>query len=352
MVGNRMLGLLLSRLICQGTLTAIYPNGTRESFGSGEPHLAIKFHDRRAIRQLLLNPDLKLGELYTDGRLTVEQGNITDLLSLLMENLALVQPGGLHKIARFFRVLTRRIAQYNPASKSKEHVAHHYDLNGRLYDLFLGRDKQYSCGYFSAPGETLEESQIGKKRHIAAKLHLDRPNLKVLDIGSGWGGLALNLAQDCDADVLGVTLSEEQLDISRQRAEEAKLTDNCRFELVDYRALGGSYDRIVSVGMFEHVGQPYYDTFFAKTRDLLADDGVMLLHFIGRTDGPGSTNAWIAKYIFPGGYAPALSEVMESIEKSGLMITDIEVLRLHYAQTLQEWSKTVSEKPRASRGAL
>ena len=335
-----MLGLLLNRLMRKGTLTVIHASGKKESFGQGAPHVTVHFHDARAIPELVLNPDLALGELYMDGRLTVEEGGtVADMLDLLMMNLGATQPTGLHKLARSFRRMTRRFAQFNPARKSKEHVAHHYDLDGRLYDLFLGRDKQYSCAYFSAPGETLEEAQIGKKRHIAAKLHLDKPNLKVLDIGCGWGGLALNLAQDCGADVLGVTLSEEQLGIARERAEQAKIADTCRFELVDYRALGGKYDRIVSVGMFEHVGAPYYDQFFAKVRDLLDDDGVMLLHSIGRTDGPGSTNAWIAKYIFPGGYVPALSEMMTSIEKSGLIVTDVEVLRLHYAQTLREWSK-------------
>ena len=335
-----MLGLLLNRLMRKGTLTVIHASGKKESFGQGSPHVTVHFHDARAIPELVLNPDLALGELYMDGRLTVEEGGtVADMLDLLMMNLGATQPTGLHKLARSFRRMTRRFAQFNPASKSKEHVAHHYDLDGRLYDLFLGRDKQYSCAYFSAPGETLEEAQIGKKRHIAAKLHLDKPNLKVLDIGCGWGGLALNLAQDCGADVLGVTLSEEQLGIARERAEQAKVADTCRFELVDYRALGGKYDRIVSVGMFEHVGAPYYDQFFAKVRDLLDDDGVMLLHSIGRTDGPGSTNAWIAKYIFPGGYVPALSEMMAAIERSGLIVTDVEVLRLHYAQTLREWSK-------------
>ena len=335
-----MLGLLLNRLMRKGTLTVIHASGKKESFGQGAPHVTVHFHDARAIPELVLNPDLALGELYMDGRLTVEEGGtVADMLDLLMMNLGATQPTGLHKLARSFRRMTRRFAQFNPASKSKEHVAHHYDLDGRLYDLFLGRDKQYSCAYFSAPGETLEEAQIGKKRHIAAKLHLDKPNLKVLDIGCGWGGLALNLAQDCGADVLGVTLSEEQLGIARERAEQAKVADTCRFELVDYRALGGKYDRIVSVGMFEHVGAPYYDQFFAKVRDLLDDDGVMLLHSIGRTDGPGSTNAWIAKYIFPGGYVPALSEMMAAIERSGLIVTDVEVLRLHYAQTLREWSK-------------
>ena len=335
-----MLGLLLNRLMRKGTLTVIHASGKKESFGQGAPHVTVHFHDARAIPELVLNPDLALGELYMDGRLTVEEGGtVADMLDLLMMNLGATQPTGLHKLARSFRRMTRRFAQFNPASKSKEHVAHHYDLDGRLYDLFLGRDKQYSCAYFSAPGETLEEAQIGKKRHIAAKLHLDKPNLKVLDIGCGWGGLALNLAQDCGADVLGVTLSEEQLGIARERAEQAKIADTCRFELVDYRALGGKYDRIVSVGMFEHVGAPYYDQFFAKVRDLLDDDGVMLLHSIGRSDGPGSTNAWIAKYIFPGGYVPALSEMMAAIERSGLIVTDVEVLRLHYAQTLREWSK-------------
>ena len=335
-----MLGLLLNRLMRKGTLTVIHASGKKESFGQGSPHVTVHFHDARAIPELVLNPDLALGELYMDGRLTVEEGGtVADMLDLLMMNLGATQPTGLHKLARSFRRMTRRFAQFNPASKSKEHVAHHYDLDGRLYDLFLGRDKQYSCAYFSAPGETLEEAQIGKKRHIAAKLHLDKPNLKVLDIGCGWGGLALNLAQDCGADVLGVTLSEEQLGIARERAEQAKIAATCRFELVDYRALGGKYDRIVSVGMFEHVGAPYYDQFFAKVRDLLDDDGVMLLHSIGRSDGPGSTNAWIAKYIFPGGYVPALSEMMAAIERSGLIVTDVEVLRLHYAQTLREWSK-------------
>jgi len=334
-----MLGLLLNRLVKQGTLTVIQPNGETVAFGFGEPHLTIRLHDRRAAFDLIRHPDLMLGELYTDGRLTVEHGDIADVLSLLMMNLAMVQPGGLHKIIRRFRTFTRRFAQFNPAKKSKEHVAHHYDLNGHLYDLFLDRDRQYSCAYFSAPNETLEEAQIGKKRHIAAKLHLDRADLKVLDIGCGWGGLALDLARDANANVLGITLSEEQLGIARDRAEKAKLSENCRFELVDYRALGGQYDRIVSVGMFEHVGAPFYDAFFAKARDLLADDGVMLLHTIGRSDGPGSTNAWMAKYIFPGGYVPAMSEVLTAVERSGLIVTDVEVLRLHYAETLKEWRR-------------
>jgi cyclopropane-fatty-acyl-phospholipid synthase len=346
-----MLGILLSRIILTGKLTVLYSTGKRETFGAGKPHVTIRLHDGTAPWELLLHPDLKFGELYMDGRLTVEKGSLVELLDILVSGLGQVRPSGLHKMIRVFRRLTRRLAQYNPAGRSKDHVAHHYDLSARLYDLFLGRDKQYSCAYFSAPGETLEEAQIGKKRHIAAKLHLTKPGLKVLDIGCGWGGMALNLAQDSGANVLGVTLSEEQLIIARQRAAEARLSETCKFELVDYRALGGRYDRIVSVGMFEHVGVPYYDAFFAKVCELLTDEGVMLLHFIGRSEGPGSTNAWIAKYIFPGGYAPALSEVSASIEKSGLIITDVEVLRMHYAETLRQWRNRFSQN-RAQIAAL
>ncbi len=207
----------------------------------------------------------------------------------------------------------------------------------KLYEMFLDRDRQYSCAYFSAPGETLEDAQVGKKRHIAAKLWLNKPGLNVLDIGCGWGGLALDLARDGNANVLGITLSEEQIAVARARSETAQLSSRCKFDLVDYRALKGTFDRIVSVGMFEHVGVAYYPAFFGKVHDLLADDGVAVLHTIGRTDGPGATNPWIAKYIFPGGYTPSLSEMLPAIERAGLMVTDVEILRLHYAETLKEW---------------
>jgi cyclopropane-fatty-acyl-phospholipid synthase len=346
-----MLAALLDRIVRQGTLVVLYPGGSQQRFGAGGPTIAIRLHDRRAAWEMALHPDLKLGELYMDGRLTVEEGDLSGLLALLMSGLAQVKPSGLHKTIRAFRGFTRGLAQHNPASRAKAHVAHHYDLSGRLYDLFLGQDKQYSCAYFSEPGETLENAQIAKKRHIAAKLHLHKPGLNVLDIGCGWGGMALNLARDSGAKVLGITLSEEQIEVARSRAVKAKLEDACQFELVDYRALGGRYDRIVSVGMFEHVGAPYYDAFFKKIRELLADDGVMLLHTIGRSDGPGSTNAWIAKYIFPGGYTPALSEVAAAIEKSGLVVTDVEVLRLHYAETLRQWRNRF-ESNRAKIAAL
>jgi cyclopropane-fatty-acyl-phospholipid synthase len=233
--------------------------------------------------------------------------------------------------------LKRRIDQYNPAGRAEKNVAHHYDLNGRLYSLFLDRDRQYSCAYFRRGDETLEEAQLAKKRHIAAKLCLDRPDLRVLDIGSGWGGMALTLARDYGALVTGITLSREQLAAARERAALEGLEDRVNFELLDYRAVNQKFDRIVSVGMFEHVGVGYYQTFFDTVARNLTPDGIALLHAIGRSDGPGATNPWIDKYIFPGGYSPALSEVMPSVERSGLFATDIEILRLHYAETLRHW---------------
>jgi cyclopropane-fatty-acyl-phospholipid synthase len=335
---NGMLKHLLNSVLKEGSLTVLRPDG-RDTFGSGEPHVVVKAHDRAALTELALHPDLKLGELYMDGRLTVEEGDVTALLALLMHNLSLSKPSGALKFLRGVRKGLRPLHQFNPMGRAKRNVAHHYDLSGELYKLFLDRDRQYSCAYFPRGDETLEEAQIAKKRHIAAKLQLDKPGLKVLDIGCGWGGLALDMARDTSAQVLGVTLSDEQIAVARERSQAARLADRCRFEPVDYRALSGTYDRIVSVGMFEHVGLPHYQTFFNKCRDLLSDDGVMLLHTIGRTDEGGSTNPWIAKYIFPGGYVPALSEVMPAIEKSGLMVTDIEILRLHYAKTLAEWRK-------------
>jgi cyclopropane-fatty-acyl-phospholipid synthase len=235
--------------------------------------------------------------------------------------------------------LLRRLAQFNPAPRAQRNVAHHYDLNGRLYSLFLDRDRQYSCAYFPTGHETLEEAQIAKKRHIAAKLCLDRPDLSVLDIGCGWGGMALTLARDYGARVTGITLSEEQLAEARSRAEAAGLADRVQFLLMDYRAVHDRFDRIVSVGMFEHVGVGHYRTFFKTIKNCLEPNGVALLHSIGRSDGPGSTNSWIARYIFPGGYSPALSEVLPHIERTGLVATDIEILRLHYAETLRHWRR-------------
>ncbi|HVW75591.1 MAG TPA: class I SAM-dependent methyltransferase [Rhizomicrobium sp.] len=337
-----VLDLMFSDFFRHGALGVIDAKGRYRIFGAEKPDVIIRLHDRMAEWELLGHPDLKLGELYMDGRLTLEAGDIADLLALLMRNLREIQPRGWHRLVRGIRKLKRRFDQFNPASRAKAHVAHHYDLSSALYDQFLGADRQYSCAYFTEPNQSLEAAQLAKKRHIAAKLCLNQPGLQVLDIGCGWGGLALDLACNAGAKVLGVTLSEEQVTMARDRAERAGVAETCRFELADYRALTGHYDRIVSVGMFEHVGAPYYDAFFAKARGLLKPDGVMLLHTIGRSDPPGSTNAWIAKYIFPGGYTPALSEIASAVERSGLIITDVEVLRLHYAETLRQWRERFS----------
>jgi len=332
-----MLGLVLEQVVTRGTLTVVWPNGSTSSYGSGTPRATVKLHGRWSAWTIGLKPDLALGEAYMDGRMTVEVGTIADVLEILISSVGVGQLPFLVRLERALRHLLRPIAQFNPAQRARKNVAHHYDLSGALFDLFLDADRQYSCAYFEHPKMTLEAAQAAKKRHIAAKLKLDQPGLSVLDIGSGWGGLGLDLARDSKADVLGVTLSTEQLAMANARAQSAGLAERCRFELADYRAIKGPFDRIVSVGMFEHVGVIHYDAFFSKIRDLLAPDGVALLHTIGRTDGPGATNPWTAKYIFPGGYTPAMSEVVASIERSGLYITDVEVLRLHYAETLKEW---------------
>jgi cyclopropane-fatty-acyl-phospholipid synthase len=332
-----MLGLLLSRIVRRGTLTLVHCNGKKEVFGTGEPRATIYLHDRRAAFDILGNPELAFGEAYMDGRLTAEGGDLYDTLDILMMNMEQVKTPLLLRVIRRLRVAFKRFGQWNSAGRARKNVAHHYDLSGALYDLFLDSDKQYSCAYFSHPGESLEEAQAAKKRHIVAKLNLDRPGLSVLDIGSGWGGLALDLARDHGANVTGVTLSGEQIAVARDRAAKAGLAGRAVFSLTDYRALAGTFDRIVSVGMFEHVGVPNYAAFFARANTLLADGGVMLLHTIGRLDGPGASNPWIAKYIFPGGYTPALSEMIPAIERSGLHVADVETLRLHYAETLKAW---------------
>jgi cyclopropane-fatty-acyl-phospholipid synthase len=282
----------------------------------------------------LLNPELALGEIYMDGTFVVEHGSIADALAILLN-----QPEILPRWAKlqwWLRYLVRHVQQFNPPDRSKNNVAHHYDLDGRLYSLFLDDDKQYSCAYFEAPDASLEEAQLAKKRHLAAKL-LVRPGDRILDIGSGWGGLGLYLAEATGAHVTGVTLSTEQLQVSNARAAEKNLTQSAQFLLQDYRDIPGPFDRIVSVGMFEHVGVDFYEAYFRRCAELLTDDGVMMLHTIGRSDPPDVTNPWIAKYIFPGGYIPALSEIIPVIEKVGLLVCDIEILRLHYAETLKAW---------------
>jgi cyclopropane-fatty-acyl-phospholipid synthase len=336
-----ILDAILKRFIVMGQLSVTWPDGTTRTYagppGSG-PAAGLMIADDAAVRSLVLNPLLALGEAYMNGTAGPAGCSLYDMLDVLMLNLDANGKG--HPVARArdrWGKLIRRIEQFNPAGRARRNVEHHYDLNGRLYSLFLDRDRQYSCAYFRRGDETLEEAQIAKKRHIAAKLRLNRPDLEILDIGCGWGGLALTLARDHGARVLGITLSHEQLDEARARAAAEGLGDRVRFELMDYRAVAGTFDRVVSVGMFEHVGVGYYPAFFDAVARLIRPDGVALLHYIGRTDGPGRTNPWISKYIFPGGYCPALSEVMGPIEQSGLMATDIEVLRIHYAETLRHW---------------
>jgi cyclopropane-fatty-acyl-phospholipid synthase len=334
---------ILRRFVCKGRLTVRWPDGQRTSYAGpadSGPIAGIAIADARTIRRLVFNPTLAVGEAYMDGSLTPDGCGIYDVIEALALNV--MANAKAHPIARLraaLGVIRRRIDQYNPAHRARRNVAHHYDLNGRLYSLFLDRDRQYSCAYFPCGDETLEEAQIAKKRHIAAKLCLDRPGLSVLDIGSGWGGMALTLARDHGAQVTGITLSTEQLAEARARVAAEGLQDRVSFELLDYRMLDRRFDRIVSVGMFEHVGLVHYREFFDAVARCLNPDGVALLHAIGRSDGPGFTNPWMAKYIFPGGYCPALSEVLPSVEKSGLIATDIEVLRLHYAETLRHWRR-------------
>ncbi len=338
---DRLLRLLLQTFIRRGMLRVTTSRGTTFTCGDGSgPSVAVRLTTRASEWRLLLDPELKLGEAYMDGTFVVEEGSIADALSLLMR-----QPSELPHWARpqfLIRYLARRLAQFNPRKRARRNVAHHYDLDGRLYSLFLDADRQYSCGYFETSDATLDDAQLAKKRHLASKLLLDKPgkpeqNLRVLDIGCGWGGLGLYLAEATGADITGVTLSQEQHAIANERAAERGLAEHVRFKLQDYRDVPGPFDRIVSVGMFEHVGVGHYDEFFKKCAKLLADDGLMVLHSIGRSEGPSVTNPWISKYIFPGGYIPALSEVLPHIERAGLLVTDIEILRLHYAETLKAW---------------
>jgi cyclopropane-fatty-acyl-phospholipid synthase len=336
-----LLDQILRRFIVLGRLTVRWPNGELTTY-SGEPgpEALIAFTDNRTVRRIARNPALTMGEAYMDGGMVPVDGNIYDVLDLLLTNRGAETSHQewlhLHDV---LRSLVRRVAQFNPAGRAQRNVAHHYDLNGRLYSLFLDRDRQYSCAYFRTGNETLEEAQVAKKRHIASKLRLDRPDQEVLDIGSGWGGTALTLARDFGARVTGITLSREQFAESQARAAAEGLSERVSFELMDYRGLHRRFDRIVSVGMFEHVGVGYYRTFFDVIKRCLAPDGIALLHAIGRSHSPGATNPWLAKYIFPGGYCPTLSEVLPAIEKARLIVTDIEIFRLQYAETLRHWRR-------------
>jgi len=315
-------------------LTVTTARGRIGTFGDRTGHpVAVRFNNASAQRAVLFDPELKLGEAYMDGTLIVERGSIADALALLLSQERLGPRNW--AVPRVLRYLFRRLQQFNLRSRSRINVAHHYDLDGRLYSLFLDGDQQYSCAYFERPNQSLDDAQLAKKRHLAAKLRI-APGAKVLDIGCGWGGLALYLAEIAGAHITGITLSWEQHQRAQNRAQERGRRD-VEFKLLDYRDLGGRFDRIVSVGMFEHVGVGFYDVFFNQCAKCLAEDGIALLHTIGRYRPPGITNPWIAKYIFPGGYIPALSEVLRAIERAGLIVTDVEILQLHYAETLKAW---------------
>ena len=327
---------MLASMITRGNLTITDALGKEHVFGdgAGKP-VHVHIHTSSLYWKLALNPDLYMGEAYMDGTLEMKQGSIADLLNLVAKQLN-------YSISKNWRPVDwlnyygRKLSTFNPIGRAQKNVAHHYDLSGDLYDLFLDRDRQYSCAYFEHAGQSLEDAQLAKKRHLAAKLALE-PGMRVLDIGSGWGGLALYLAEMCDVQVTGVTLSEEQHRVSRQRVENRGLGSKVDIRLQDYRLLEERFDRIVSVGMFEHVGLAHFQEYFDKVHELLADEGAAVIHTIGRPHGPAATSKWIQKYIFPGGYIPAMSELVPVIETSGLYACDVEILRLHYAETLKAW---------------
>jgi cyclopropane-fatty-acyl-phospholipid synthase len=332
-----MIERLVEKLLRQGRLTLVMPDGKRTSYGpGGGKSLTVRITDRKTLFAIARNPRLGLGEAYMDGRLIIEDGTILDLMQLIVGGYRWEDKGSgraaLNKGKKRWKALFRR----NKAKASRRNVAHHYDIGNELYRLFLDKDLQYSCAYFTDPSNGLEQAQEGKKAHIAAKLFL-KPGQRVLDIGCGWGGTALYLNRVADVDVLGVTLSEEQLKVARARAEEAGVSDRVKFELIDYRSVEGRFDRIVSIGMFEHVGAAHYDEFFAKCRELLTDDGVMLLHTIGKFGKASTPDPFTDKYIFPGYHLPSLSQMCAASERARLIASDVETLRLHYAYTLRAW---------------
>lgn len=324
-------------IVKAGRLTIIDAAGRRQTFDPGMPGpvVTVRLHSAFLPLKLLTRPSLALGEAYMDGSLTIEEGSVRDLLAIVTSGLDGLEAMPIERFrAPLARIATRLTA--NRRAKASRNVAHHYDLSNDFYALFLDDDWQYSCAYFRDPSDTLDEAQSAKRSHISRKL-MPKEGMEVLDIGCGWGGLALDLATGHGARVTGISLSEEQVQLARQRAEDAGLSDDVRFENRDYRDLEGEFDRIVSVGMFEHVGLPSYEIFFRSIEKHLAPDGVALVHSIGRMAPPGGKDPWINKYIFPGGYIPSLSETMSALERTGLWVADIEILRLHYADTLRHW---------------
>jgi cyclopropane-fatty-acyl-phospholipid synthase len=334
-----LLSQVLKRLIKTGALTVIDADGREHAF-IGHPGitLTMRLHDRLTARKLALYPKLYLGESYMNGTLTVEGGDIYDLLDLFTRNMGWGTKHFLVSLGDFIYKMYWIFARYNPKSRSRKNVAHHYDLSDEFYALFLDDNRQYSCAYYKMPDDTLELAQLQKMAHIAAKLDL-QSGQNVLDIGCGWGGMAKFLAESANVSVTGVTLSKNQLAYAQKKAADVGMSEMLNYRMMDYRDIAEKFDRIVSVGMFEHVGAPYYRAFFKKVASTLADDGVALLHTIGTADRPSATNPWIQKYIFPGGYIPPLSQITPAIERAGLYVTDIEILRVHYANTLRDWRK-------------
>ncbi|WP_338468507.1 cyclopropane-fatty-acyl-phospholipid synthase family protein [Novosphingobium sp. ZN18A2] len=334
----------LKRLVTHGTLTVRQPDGKAKRYGTPEagwPDLELTLKDRKVASYIARHPQLGLAEAFMDDRIDIGGGDILDFISFMRRNNpwekeGLFEPPGL--ISRTVDTLSSKFDQVNQRNASRKHVAHHYDLGDQLYELFLDENRQYSCAYWDEGVETLEQAQIAKMNHIAAKLDL-RPGMRVLDIGCGWGGMAMHLNRVAGVKVHGVTLSREQIAYAKQWAEREGVAGDVTFGFTDYRDVTGPYDRIVSVGMFEHVGAPNFDTFFQTCHDLLADDGAMLIHTIGRVGPPGVTDAFTRKYIFPGGYIPALSETVAASERAHLLATDIEILRVHYGKTIREWYK-------------
>ncbi len=335
------LDMLLKRAVTSGDLEVVDWRGRRYRYGDGTPpHVAIRIRDAATDRRICLNPHLALGEAYMDGGLVVEKGDIAELIELFARGYGTgFAPDPWYVRAnRRLRYGLRRLQQWNVLPRAARNVRHHYDLSGELYETFLDTDRQYSCAYFLSDGDSLERAQEQKKRHIAAKLLIE-PGMRVLDIGCGWGGMAIYLAKKCGARVTGITLSREQAKFAAERVRREGLEDRVEIRIEDYRRTQGRFERVVSVGMFEHVGVGFYPTFFRRVRELLTERGVALLHTIARADGPGTTNPFIAKYIFPGGYIPAVSEFLPAIEGNALYLTDLEIWRLHYAETLKEWRR-------------